>query len=115
MSEQDQPRTRPSSQPSTEVYQLLGYREVSVGSHEHQELQCAAAMRSAHAFLHGELPEWAADDIRAHLMACEDCMDNFDVESFITALVRRCTAQQPAPQGLRARIVSMHVTYHSGQ
>lgn len=66
--------------------------------------ECALAQHRMHAFLHGELSERAADELREHLMKCEECMDDFDIESLITALVRRCCPPVSAPVQLRASI-----------
>jgi len=67
------------------------------------------ALDNVQTFLHGELDDRTAADIRAHLMACESCMDDFDVEQAITALVRRCCPpEQPSP-ALRMRISSLSV------
>ncbi|MFC2624793.1 zf-HC2 domain-containing protein [Propionibacterium acidifaciens] len=72
------------------------------------EEACEYAMASVYAFLHGELPEATADEIRHHLMICENCMDDFDIESTITTLVRRSCADTPcASVELRARIVRL--------
>lgn len=69
-----------------------------------------AAMDCVHAFLHGELPEDSADDIRQHLMACESCMDNFDAEALIDALLKRCgAAHTVAPASLRISVQSMTI------
>ena len=75
------------------------------------EDQCQLAMRNVHAFLHGELPEANADEIRQHLMACESCMDNFDAEEFIGALLRRCHGPATAPATLRMRVSTLHVCW----
>ena len=75
------------------------------------EEHCRWALANAHAFLHGELPEADADEIRRHLMACESCMDNFDIEELIGALVKRCSGgAAAAPEQLRVRVSSMRVT-----
>ncbi len=76
------------------------------------EDRCQLAMRSVHAFLHGELPETTAHEIREHLMACERCMDNFDAEEFIGALLRRCYGPTSAPATLRMRVSELHVHVH---
>ncbi|GAA2179565.1 hypothetical protein GCM10009785_06700 [Brooklawnia cerclae] len=76
------------------------------------ENECDLAMRGVHAFLHGELPESSADEIRRHLLACEKCMDNFDVETFIGALLRRCYGPTQAPEPLRMRITRLSITTH---
>lgn len=77
------------------------------------EDQCNLAMRSVHAFLHGELPEDTADQIRRHLMACEKCMDNFDAEEFIGALLKRCYGPTVAPPTLRVRVSRLSVRWQS--
>lgn len=73
-------------------------------SHDHDELdECIKALANVHAFLHDELAELDADEIRHHLHACERCMENFDIEHTITAMLKRsCTNQ--APEYLRVRI-----------
>lgn len=65
---------------------------------------CALAQHRMHAFLHGELSESQADELREHLMKCAECMDDFDVESLITSLVRRCCPTVSAPIKLRTSI-----------
>ncbi len=79
---------------------------------ENSEDSCTFAIRSVHAFLHGELPESTADEIRHHLMACESCVDSFDAEQFISALLKRCYGPQVAPPELRMRVsrLSIHVS-----
>ena len=71
---------------------------------------CAMAMWRVQGFLHGELPEEEADHIRQHLMECEACLDFYDSETLITAMVRRCCEHQTASSELRARVTCMHVT-----
>lgn len=78
------------------------------------EDQCNLAMRSVHAFLHGELPESTADEIRHHLLACEKCMDNFDVEEFIGQLLRRCYGPTVAPPTLRVRVSQLSIRWQAG-
>lgn len=75
------------------------------------EICCESALHIAHAFLRGDLPEVSASEVRQHLLACEDCMDEFDVEMMLTQLLRRCSPRPAAPANLRARIVQMHVTW----
>lgn len=74
-------------------------------SHDHDELdECIRALANVHAFLHDELGEVDADVIRHHLHACERCMENFDIEHTITAMLKRCSPTQEAPTSLRMRI-----------
>lgn len=78
------------------------------------EDHCDLALRSVHAFLHGELPEATADEIRQHLLACEKCMDDFDAEDFIGALLRRCYGPTIAPPTLRVRVSRLNVRFEYG-
>lgn len=71
---------------------------------------CALALDKVHAFLHGELDEQEADQIRVHLDACERCLNDYDVEQVITTLLRRCNPPAAASTSLRMRIVSMSMT-----
>jgi anti-sigma factor (TIGR02949 family) len=70
---------------------------------------CARALTNVHAFLHGELPEDQADTIREHLMACESCMDDYEIESLISSMVRRCNPPLQASPVLRVRVSQLHV------
>ena len=70
----------------------------------------ADELLSAQAFLHGELDDSSADEIRSHLMACESCMDNYEIEQMITTMIRRCCHAEHASSGLRARISRLSIT-----
>ena len=84
----------------------------TVTSHEHAEESCAEALAQVQAFLHNELPLSDADLIRAHLNACEKCLENFDVEALISRMLRRSCSTPPAPSTLRVRLTALRVTYH---
>lgn len=73
---------------------------------------CTRALGQVQAFLHGELCDCDADLIRLHLDACEKCLENFDIESAIAALIKRCNPPATASSQLRMRIVSMSMTLH---
>ncbi|MGO4955804.1 zf-HC2 domain-containing protein [Luteococcus sp. Sow4_B9] len=81
----------------------------------HEEDACVRALGQVQAFLHGELDEHDEDLIRLHLDACEKCLENFDVEQAISALVRRCCPPTHASSELRMRIVSLSVTMRGEQ
>ncbi|GAB3623342.1 hypothetical protein GCM10027418_14240 [Mariniluteicoccus endophyticus] len=72
--------------------------------HDH-DVECAAVLDRVHQFLDHELDEASCDQIRHHLDACEQCLDNFDAESAIKQLVNRCCQGDAAPDGLRATIM----------
>ena len=69
---------------------------------------CTAVLRSLYAFHDNELSVAEADEIRQHLMACEPCLDHFQVEDALRVLIRRCCSDERAPDGLRLR---MRATY----
>ena len=65
---------------------------------------CTDVLRSLYAFHDNELTQAEADDIREHLMACEPCLDHYQVEDALRLLIRRCCAQAKAPDELRIRV-----------
>lgn len=81
---------------------------MTMSNHDHHTDECLRALEAVHAFLHGELDEAHADLIRLHLDACEHCMESYEVEETITALVRR-SSNVHAPASLRAKVTRLHV------
>lgn len=82
--------------------------ETGMWSHDHDELDdCVRALEAVHAFLHHELAESDADQIRIHLHACEQCMEHFDIESTITEMIRRSQPAPVVPPTLVTRITTM--------
>ena len=57
-------------------------------------------------FLDNEIDTANGDAIRQHLAECEPCLDRFDVEQAVKAVVRRCCGGEHAPEHLRTRIVT---------
>ena len=70
---------------------------------------CAYTVGFVQAFLHNELPEATLESIRLHLMACEHCLQHYDIEALIGELIRRSNQPILAPGQLRARIESLHI------
>lgn len=69
-------------------------------------MECRVALAQVFAFLDHELAEGDADEIRVHLHGCDDCLDEFDVQQALKALVRRGCGQARAPESLRLRVVA---------
>ncbi|GAA1398137.1 zf-HC2 domain-containing protein [Luteococcus peritonei] len=84
--------------------------ELPITDHGDDHDACARALSQVQAFLHHELPEADADLIRAHLDACEQCLENYDIEQTIATLVKRCHPPTAASSELRMRIVKMSMT-----
>ncbi len=74
----------------------------------HDFEDCTDVLRNLYAFHDNELTQADADDVREHLMACEPCLDHYQVEDALRLLIRRCCAEEKAPDNLRVR---MRATY----
>ncbi|WP_432557932.1 mycothiol system anti-sigma-R factor [Granulicoccus sp. GXG6511] len=73
----------------------------------HKESDCSEILGRMHEFLDHELDgTTAADAIRAHLDACEHCLDDYDVVFALKQLVSRCCRAEKAPQQLRVTIMT---------
>jgi anti-sigma factor (TIGR02949 family) len=68
---------------------------------------CAVALERLYEFLDHELADADADAIRAHLDACEPCLDAYGVEEHIRSLVKRCCTGTRAPDALRVRVTQV--------
>jgi anti-sigma factor (TIGR02949 family) len=71
---------------------------------------CTDVLRHVYEFHDRELSEAEADEIRQHLMACEPCLDRYQVEDALRLLIRKCCIEQKAPEGLWMRV---RATYSS--
>lgn len=76
--------------------------------------ECSVILQRVHEFLDHELDEASCDAIRAHLEACEDCLDDYDVEQAVKQLVNRCCRAEKAPQQLRVTIVTSITRWRAG-
>ncbi len=66
---------------------------------------CREVLEHLYAFHDHELTEEEADHIREHLMACEPCLDSFQVEEALRALIRKsCGSEAIATEHLRLRV-----------
>jgi len=72
----------------------------------HLDEDCAQTLKHVYQFLDNELDHASGDAIRAHLAACEPCLDRFDVEQAVKSLVSRCCGGDRAPAALRAKVLS---------
>lgn len=69
------------------------------------DAECRHVLEQVYQFLDHELSTASTDAIRVHLQACEPCLDRFDVEQAVKALVARRCGGDRAPAQLRARIL----------
>jgi mycothiol system anti-sigma-R factor len=56
-------------------------------------------------FLDHELDTASSDEIREHLAGCEPCLDRYDVEQAVKALVNRTCGGDKAPNHLRTKVL----------
>ena len=73
-----------------------------IGSYDH----CEHVLERMYEFLDHELDTATGDAIRHHLAACEPCMDQFDMEQAVRALVRHRCGGDVAPIHLRSKIIT---------
>jgi anti-sigma factor (TIGR02949 family) len=66
---------------------------------------CERALARMYEFLDNEIDTADGDAIRQHLAECEPCLDRFDLEQAVKAVVRRCCGEEHAPEHLRSRIM----------
>lgn len=65
---------------------------------------CREILARVHAFHDHEISEDEADEIRHHLLACEHCLDHYEVEAALRMLIKRsCTTEAPARLRLRVQ------------
>lgn len=64
---------------------------------------CDEALERLFEYLDAELEAPDAERVRAHLDECAPCLEEYDVETVVKNLVRRC-CQEEAPSTLRLRI-----------
>lgn len=67
---------------------------------------CEDILERVSSFLDHELDEASTDAIRAHLEACEHCMDDYDFVMALKKRVNRCCRAQHAPPQLRVTILT---------
>lgn len=67
---------------------------------------CGEVLAHLYAFHDHELSAEEADQIREHLMACEPCLDRFQVEDAMRTLIRKCCGHARAPESLRVKLTA---------
>ncbi|MDR1790386.1 MAG: mycothiol system anti-sigma-R factor [Propionibacteriaceae bacterium] len=58
---------------------------------------CRYTLERIFAFHDGVLPQAEVDEVGAHLMGCEGCLDAYEVERVMRAVIKRgCNVEAPA-------------------
>jgi mycothiol system anti-sigma-R factor len=84
------------------------------------EVDCAQILDRVYVFLDGEAEDRSVDQIRRHLDECAPCLQKYDLERAVKALVHRSCGAEHAPEDLRAKVllrikqVRVEITEQSG-
>lgn len=79
-------------------------------SHELNETDCSEALHRVFEYLDGEMAEQEREKIAAHLAHCAACLQQYDVDTMVKAMVKRSCGPQTAPGHLRGLIVQRITT-----
>ncbi len=69
------------------------------------EADCREVLERVYFYLDGEIDGESHDNIRLHLEECAPCLRQYGLEQEVKALVARCCGADPAPDGLRQRVM----------
>ena len=67
--------------------------------------QCTDVVEHIYEYVDGEVTPQALAAVREHLLSCPPCLEQYEVQVALKALVRRC-CQDRAPASLRVRILA---------
>jgi mycothiol system anti-sigma-R factor len=84
---------------------------VSCGNHH--ETDCGEVLQRVYEYLDGEMPDLDCAKIQVHLDECGPCLDEYNRDELLKALVRRSCGCEAAPAELRTRILASITTYTS--
>ncbi len=78
---------------------------------ELHECDCQHVLDVVHAFLDEEIADDLAESVRYHLLACEECVANYDCYAELKAAISRCGHAEQAPARLRIAVTQIIETY----
>ena len=78
------------------------------GDHQHADdvsaRECADFLQQIVYLLDNELDDATTMDVRAHLESCSPCLQKYDLQRTVKAVVAR-SCSEPAPSDLRAKVM----------
>ncbi|MDO5710221.1 MAG: mycothiol system anti-sigma-R factor [Micrococcales bacterium] len=80
--------------------------------HDHAGADCSEIVMRVFEYIDRETTPEDGERIRAHLDGCAQCLDEYERDLLLKALVRRSCAGEAAPGRLRAQIMSRITTVH---
>jgi mycothiol system anti-sigma-R factor len=75
-----------------------------VSEHGHSSEDCADYLERIVYFLDNELDEADCSAVRMHLDECGPCLEKYDLQRTVKAVVARSCSSESAPDSLRARV-----------
>ena len=72
----------------------------------HHETDCSEVLDRVFEYLDNEMGELDCAKIAQHLRECGPCLEEYDLDKALKALIRRSCACEPAPEELRTRIMT---------
>ncbi len=77
--------------------------------------ECDLYLAQLYTYLDGELTDGECTVLREHLEDCPPCLEEYERDAILKALVRRSCACEPAPATLRAQIMTQITTVQISQ
>ena len=74
-------------------------------SHDHSNDQCADYLERIVYFLDNELDEADCSAVQLHLDECGPCLEKYDLQRTVKAVVHRSCSSELAPSELRQRVM----------
>jgi mycothiol system anti-sigma-R factor len=74
------------------------------------EFDCSRARLQVFEYLDGEMEPDDCAKIREHLEQCGPCLEEYDLDQMLKAIVRRSCGCEPAPTELRTQIMTRITT-----
>lgn len=75
-----------------------------MSEHGHSNEDCADYLERIVYFLDNELDEADCSAVRMHLDECGPCLEKYDLQRTVKAVVARSCSSESAPDSLRARV-----------
>ena len=69
------------------------------------DVPCTEVLARVYSYLDGEIEVNGYSQIREHLEECGPCLREYGLEEAVKRLVHKCCGAEPAPSGLRAKVL----------
>jgi mycothiol system anti-sigma-R factor len=70
------------------------------------DVDCSEVLERVWLYLDGEIEDADVHEIREHLDECAPCLRQYGLDQAVKVLVARSCGGDPAPEGLRSRVVA---------